>query len=286
MRPSLLPGLLAAARRNLDRGAASVRLFEIGRRYLADGRAADGRAAAGRRDARRAAGRPARRSGFDASTPRPKRWRCSRRPARRSTICSCSWAPGETWHPGPLGDARARAQDHARRVRRASSARRQGARPRRPGRSPPRSTSTRSRRRARASGRAPAYRAAGAAGGDARLRLPRPGRPGRRRAGPRGPRRRQGGDRRRAPVRPLSRASEGQSLAVEVTLQPGEKSFTEAEIAEMSTKIVAAAAKLGAQLAGGSSALIAAWTRASISLALQARRDDLADLEVNRCRLA
>ncbi|MCW3797759.1 phenylalanine--tRNA ligase subunit beta [Sphingomonas sp. BN140010] len=36
MRPSLLPGLLAAARRNLDRGATSVRLFEIGRRYLAD----------------------------------------------------------------------------------------------------------------------------------------------------------------------------------------------------------------------------------------------------------
>jgi phenylalanyl-tRNA synthetase beta chain len=37
MRPSLLPGLLSAARRNLTRGAASVRLFEIGRRYLADG---------------------------------------------------------------------------------------------------------------------------------------------------------------------------------------------------------------------------------------------------------
>ncbi|HEX8223153.1 MAG TPA: phenylalanine--tRNA ligase subunit beta [Allosphingosinicella sp.] len=37
MRPSLLPGLLAAARRNADRGAGSVRLFEIGRRYLADG---------------------------------------------------------------------------------------------------------------------------------------------------------------------------------------------------------------------------------------------------------
>jgi phenylalanyl-tRNA synthetase beta chain len=36
MRPSLLPGLLAAARRNLDRGAKSVRLFELGRRYLAD----------------------------------------------------------------------------------------------------------------------------------------------------------------------------------------------------------------------------------------------------------
>ena len=36
MRPSLLPGLLAAAHRNLNRGAGSVRLFEIGRRYLAD----------------------------------------------------------------------------------------------------------------------------------------------------------------------------------------------------------------------------------------------------------
>jgi phenylalanyl-tRNA synthetase beta chain len=36
MRPSLLPGLIAAARRNIDRGASSVRLFEIGRRYLAD----------------------------------------------------------------------------------------------------------------------------------------------------------------------------------------------------------------------------------------------------------
>ena len=34
MRPSLLPGLLAATRRNLDRGAADVRLFELGRRYL------------------------------------------------------------------------------------------------------------------------------------------------------------------------------------------------------------------------------------------------------------
>jgi phenylalanyl-tRNA synthetase beta chain len=37
MRPSLLPGLLSAVKRNLDRGAASVRLFELGRRYLSDG---------------------------------------------------------------------------------------------------------------------------------------------------------------------------------------------------------------------------------------------------------
>jgi len=43
---------------------------------------------------------------------------------------------------------------------------------------------------------------------------------------------------------------QGLSLAVEVTLQPGEKSFTEAEIAEVSKKIVAAAEKLGATLRG------------------------------------
>lgn len=34
MRPSLLPGLLAATKRNVDRGAPGLRLFEIGRRYL------------------------------------------------------------------------------------------------------------------------------------------------------------------------------------------------------------------------------------------------------------
>lgn len=34
MRPSLLPGLLSAVRRNVDRGAAGLRLFELGRRYL------------------------------------------------------------------------------------------------------------------------------------------------------------------------------------------------------------------------------------------------------------
>ena len=37
MRPSLFPGLLSAAARNLNRGATGVRLFELGRRYLAEG---------------------------------------------------------------------------------------------------------------------------------------------------------------------------------------------------------------------------------------------------------
>lgn len=40
MRPSLLPGLLSAVRRNMDRGADSVRLFEIGRRYFRGDRGA------------------------------------------------------------------------------------------------------------------------------------------------------------------------------------------------------------------------------------------------------
>ncbi|QGN54868.1 phenylalanine--tRNA ligase subunit beta [Novosphingobium sp. Gsoil 351] len=65
MRPSLLPGLLSATRRNLDRGAASVRLFEVGRRYLADGeRPTLGLVLAGERTARSWAGGKA--QAFDA----------------------------------------------------------------------------------------------------------------------------------------------------------------------------------------------------------------------------
>lgn len=53
MRPSLLPGLLSATRRNMDRGAASVRLFEVGRRYFATGeRATVGFVLAGEKTAR------------------------------------------------------------------------------------------------------------------------------------------------------------------------------------------------------------------------------------------
>ena len=37
MRPSLLPGLLSATKRNVDRSATSVRLFELGRRYFRQG---------------------------------------------------------------------------------------------------------------------------------------------------------------------------------------------------------------------------------------------------------
>ncbi len=85
MRPSLLPGILSAAERNLRRGAGSVRLFEIGRRYLAEGeRATLGLVLAGERAPR--GWRRARRRRSTPMTPRRRRWRCWRRPVRRSTI--------------------------------------------------------------------------------------------------------------------------------------------------------------------------------------------------------
>lgn len=65
MRPSLLPGLLTAARRNLDRGQSGLRLFEVGRRYLADGeRPTVGLVLVGERSARD--WRSGKASGFDA----------------------------------------------------------------------------------------------------------------------------------------------------------------------------------------------------------------------------
>ena len=102
MRPSLLPGLLAAAARNAARGAESIRLFEIGRRYLGDERAADAGPRPGRaaRAAPLAAARPA---AFDALTPRRRRWPSSPPPARRSTICRCSATRRDVYHPGQSG---------------------------------------------------------------------------------------------------------------------------------------------------------------------------------------
>ena len=53
MRPSLLPGLLSATKRNVDRSAPSIRLFELGRRYFRQGeRATVGFVLAGEKTAR------------------------------------------------------------------------------------------------------------------------------------------------------------------------------------------------------------------------------------------
>ena len=105
MRPSLLPGLLAAAARNGKRGAASVRLFEIGRRYLADGeRPTLGLALAG--DRRPRDWRSGKAQGFDAFDAK----------AEAMALLAAAGAPvdnlqvfgeaGEAWHPGQSGTLR------------------------------------------------------------------------------------------------------------------------------------------------------------------------------------
>ena len=96
MRPSLIPGLVAAAQKNADRGFADVALFEVGQVFKGDQPEDQFTAAAGvrraLREARAAAAaigrtRPAKSM---RSTPRPMRSRCSPRPARRRRRCrSC-----------------------------------------------------------------------------------------------------------------------------------------------------------------------------------------------------
>ena len=161
------------------RRSRRVRLFEIGRRYLADSEHPTVAAAARRREAaaRLAGGQGA--AASTPSTPRPRRWRCSRRPARRSPICSCSPTPGR---PGTRA-ARRRCGSGRRRCSRRSASCTRGWRseldaPARRGRR--RNLSRRDPGAALERPRAAGLHAAGAAAGDPRLRLPRAGRPRRR----------------------------------------------------------------------------------------------------------
>ncbi|RZM00879.1 MAG: phenylalanine--tRNA ligase subunit beta, partial [Sphingomonas sp.] len=113
MRPSLLPGLLAATGRNLKRGQQSVRLFEIGRRYLADAeRATLGVVLAG--DRRPRGWREGKAASFDAYDAK----------AEALALLAASGAPvdnlqvmpvlsaaeggeaGDAWHPGQSGTLR------------------------------------------------------------------------------------------------------------------------------------------------------------------------------------
>jgi len=105
MRPSLLPGLLSAAARNLNRGAGSVRLFELGRRYLTDAeRPTLGVVLAG--DRRPRGWQMGKAQGFDAFDAK----------AEALALLAAAGAPvdnlqvmgdaGETWHPGQSGTLR------------------------------------------------------------------------------------------------------------------------------------------------------------------------------------
>ena len=99
MRPSLLPGLIAAARRNLDRGASSVRLFEVGRRYLGDAEHPTlSLLLAGERQPRDwRSGKPQAFNAFDA-----KAEAVALLDAAGAPIANLQVVPdaGPTWHPG------------------------------------------------------------------------------------------------------------------------------------------------------------------------------------------
>ena len=245
MRPSLLPGLIAAARRNLDRGAASARLFEIGRRYLSDSeRMTATLLLAGDRQARSWQGGKAQRfDAFDAKSEALALLEAAGAPVANLQLFPDA---GPTWHPGRSATLRlgpktvlaAFGELHPRLEKLVDA--------------PERAVAAevyldaipepRSSGHARAHYTPPAlqpvtrdfaFLIAAGVQADNLVRAIR------------------GADKQAITgVRLFDRfeTSEGLSLAVEVTLQPAEKSFTEAELAEISKRIVAAAEKLGARL--------------------------------------
>jgi phenylalanyl-tRNA synthetase beta chain len=253
MRPSLLAGLLAAAQRNQDRGATSIRLFEIGRRYLREAEHPTlGVLMAGDKAARGwQAGKAAPFDAFDAKAAALALLDAAGAPAVRLQVMEAIAEPG-LWHPGQsatlrLGPKAVLAEFGALHpaltkhfdvdgpvmavqifldaipAKRASG-------PARPAYAPPALQSVRrdfaflAPEGLAAADLVRAIRGADkAAIVDARLfdRFAGHGVP------------------------------EGQvSLAVEIELQPQEKSFTDAELKAVADKVVAAAAKLGATLRG------------------------------------
>ena len=246
MRPSLVPGLAAAARRNADRGAASIRLFEIGRRYLAEAeRPTVGLLLAGESQAR--GWRSGKARTFDAFDAKAEAMALLDAAGAPVDNLQLSMGAGETWHPGRsatlgLGKAvlAAFGELHPRIARELDL---------------PAGTvaaeiyldaipAPRSKERARSAFAPAALQAVSrdfaffvpiGLAADALVRAIR------------------GADKALITAARLFDRFEGEqglSLAVEVTLQPGEKSLTDAEIGEVSRKIVAAAEKLGARLRG------------------------------------
>jgi phenylalanyl-tRNA synthetase beta chain len=245
MRPSLIPGLVAAARRNEDRGASSIRLFEVGRRYLADGEHPTvGLLMAG--DKRPRGWRGGKASAFDAFDAKGEVLALLEAAGAPVANLQLFMDAGDTWHPGrsaklglgPKTVLAAFGELHPR-IGKALDAP-QGcvaaeiyldAIP-----------AQRSTERARAAFTPPALQSVSRdfaftvpadLAADTLIRAIR------------------GADKTSiTDVRLFDRyeGEQGLSLALEATLQPGEKSFKEAEIAEISARIVATAEKLGAKL--------------------------------------
>ncbi|MCU6454892.1 phenylalanine--tRNA ligase subunit beta [Sphingomonas sp. A2-49] len=105
MRPSLLPGLLSATARNLKRGVAAVRLFEIGRRYLADAEHATlGLVLAGtRRERGWREGKGATFDAFDAKAEALALLAAAGAPVDNLQVMGDA---GDAWHPGQSGTLR------------------------------------------------------------------------------------------------------------------------------------------------------------------------------------
>ncbi len=249
MRPSLLPGLLSAARRNRDRGAESARLFEIGRRYHADAeRLTTGVVLAGDRNARGwASGKVQSFDAFDAKAEALALLEAAGAPVDNLQVFG---AGGDHYHPGQSGTLRlgpktrlasfgmlhpatARAFDLNGAVAvcevflDAVPLRRSGGVMRTPY-APPQLQAVR---------RDFAFLVSADIAAEALVRAVR------------------GADKAViVDARVFDRFSgpgvpDGQvSLAIEVTLQPAEKSFTEAELTAIAAKIVASAAQAGAAL--------------------------------------
>ncbi|HEU4705257.1 MAG TPA: phenylalanine--tRNA ligase subunit beta, partial [Sphingomicrobium sp.] len=245
MRPSLLPSLIAAARRNIDRGQASVRLFEVGRRYLGDREHPTvALLLAGDRTSRDWQSGKA--QGFDAFDSK----------AEALALLEAAGAPtgnlqlfpdaGPTWHPGrsatlrlgPKAVLAAFGELHPRLVAELDA--------------PPGAVAAEiyldSIPEGRASGRARAAFAPPAlqpVTRDFAFLVPADvAAEGLARAV-------RGADKAAiADARLFDRfeTADGLSLAIEVTLQPTDRSFTDEEISAIARRIVAAAGKLGAKL--------------------------------------
>ena len=245
MRPSLLPGLIAAARRNLDRGASSVRLFEVGRRYLADAEHPTlALLLAGERQARGwQSGKAQTFDAFDAKAEALALLDAAGAPVDNLQVVPDA---GPTWHPGRSATLRlgpktvvaAFGELHPR-LQKSLDA-------------PPGAVAAeicldaipagRSSGHTRSAYAPPALQAVTRdfafivpeeVMAESLLRAIR------------------GADKAAiSGARLFDRfeSADGLSLAVEVTLQPSEKSFTDEQIGEISRRIVAAAEKLGARL--------------------------------------
>jgi phenylalanyl-tRNA synthetase beta chain len=110
MRPSLLPGLLSAAARNMKRGADGVRLFEIGRRYLADAannpdeRLTLGVVLAG--NARPRGWQSGKAAGFDAYDAKAEALALLAEAGAPVDNLQVFGEAGDAWHPGQSGTLR------------------------------------------------------------------------------------------------------------------------------------------------------------------------------------